>query len=113
MPVIASLEELSEDALIEILTEPKNALVKQYQKMFAFENVKLRFTDGALKAISQEAITRKSGARGLRSIMEDIMLDIMYDIPSQPNIKECIINKEATLKKETPLLLYEKEIKSA
>ncbi|MCD6353776.1 MAG: ATP-dependent Clp protease ATP-binding subunit ClpX [Proteobacteria bacterium] len=113
LPVIASLEELSENALIEILTEPKNALVKQYQKMFDFENVKLRFTGGALKTISQEAITRKSGARGLRSIMEDIMLDIMYDIPSQPNIKECIINKEATLKKETPLLLYEKEIKSA
>jgi len=113
LPVIASLKELSEEALIEILTEPKNALVKQYQKMFAFENVKLRFTDGALKAIAKEAITRKSGARGLRSIMEDIMLDIMYDIPSQPNIKECIINKEATLKKETPLLLYEKEIKSA
>ncbi|RLA93684.1 MAG: ATP-dependent Clp protease ATP-binding subunit ClpX, partial [Deltaproteobacteria bacterium] len=113
LPVIASLDELSEDALVEILVEPKNALVKQYQTMFSFENVKLRFTEDALRAIAREALRRKSGARGLRSIMEDIMLDIMYEIPSQPNIKECIINKEVVQKKEKPLILYEKETKSA
>ena len=113
LPVIASLDELSEDALVEILVEPKNALVKQYQTMFSFENVKLRFTEDALRAIAREALRRKSGARGLRSIMEEIMLDIMYEIPSQPNIKECIINKEVVQKKEKPLILYEKETKSA
>ena len=113
LPVIASLEELTEDALLQILTEPRNALVKQYQKMFAFEDVKLRFTEGALRAVAQEAIRRKSGARGLRAIMEDIMLDIMYEIPSQSNIKECIINEEVTLTREKPLLLYEKETKTA
>jgi len=113
LPVIASLDERSEDALVEILVEPKNALVKQYQTMFSFENVKLRFTEDALRAIARETMKRKSGARGLRSIMEDIMLDIMYEIPSQPNIKECIINKEVVLKKEKPLILYEKETKSA
>jgi len=115
LPVIATLSELSEEALIKILVEPKNALVKQYQAMFSFENVKLRFTRGALVAIAKEALKRKTGARGLRSIMEDIMLDVMFDIPSQSNIKECIINEEVVLKKEPPLLLYEneKETKSA
>ena len=113
LPVIATLSELSEEAMMQILLEPKNALVKQYQTMFSFENVKLRFTKGALSAISQEATKRKTGARGLRSIMEDIMLDVMFDIPSQPNIKECIINEEVVLKRESPLLMYEKETKSA
>jgi len=113
LPVIATLSELSEEALIQILVEPKNALVKQYQTMFSFENVKLRFTKGALSAISREATKRKTGARGLRSIMEDIMLDVMFDIPSQSNIKECIINEEVVLKRESPLLMYEKETKSA
>ena len=113
LPVIASLGELSEEALMEILVEPKNALVKQYQAMFAFEDVNLRFTDESLKLIAQETMKRKSGARGLRSIMEDMMLDIMYEIPSQSNIQECIINKEVVLKNENPLILYEKESKSA
>ena len=113
LPVIATLGELSEEALIQIMVEPKNALVKQYQTMFSFENVKLRFTKGALAAISQQATKRKTGARGLRSIMEDIMLDVMFDIPSQSNIKECIINEEVVLKRESPLLMYEKETKSA
>jgi ATP-dependent Clp protease ATP-binding subunit ClpX len=113
LPVIASLGELSEEALVEILVEPKNALVKQYQAMFAFEDVNLRFTDEALKAIAQVTMKRKSGARGLRSIMEDMMLDIMYEIPSQSNIKECIVNKEVVLKNEKPMILYEKETKSA
>lgn len=113
LPVIATLGELSEEALIQIMVEPKNALVKQYQTMFSFENVKLRFTKGALAAISQQATKRKTGARGLRSIMEDIMLDVMFDIPSQSNIKECIINEEVVLKRESPLIMYEKETKSA
>jgi ATP-dependent Clp protease ATP-binding subunit ClpX len=113
LPVIATLGELSEEALIQIMVEPKNALVKQYQTMFSFENVKLRFTKGALAAISQQATKRKTGARGLRSIMEDIMLDVMFDIPSQSNITECIINEEVVLKRESPLLMYEKETKSA
>src|SRR5207249_357816 len=88
LPVIATLQELDEQALVRILKEPKNALTRQYQKLFEMEGVHLRFTDGALSAIAREALKRKSGARGLRAIMENIMLDVMYDIPSQPNIKE-------------------------
>lgn len=106
LPVIATLNELTEDELVSILTEPKNALVKQYKKLFEMEDVRLRFTDGALKTISREAIRRKSGARGLRSIMENIMLDIMYDLPSHPEIYECIVNEDVILKQENPLLLY-------
>ena len=113
LPVIATLEELSIEALIDILKKPKNALVKQYQKLFDFENVKLRFTEGALMAIAKEAIKRKSGARGLRAIIENIMLDVMYEIPSQPNIRECIINEEVVLHHETPILLSEKEVEVA
>jgi ATP-dependent Clp protease ATP-binding subunit ClpX len=113
LPVIATLEELSVDALIDILKKPKNALVKQYQKLFEFENVKLRFTEGALMAIAKEAIKRKSGARGLRAIMENIMLDVMYEIPSQSNIRECIISEEVVLRHESPILLYEKEAEVA
>ena len=106
LPVIATLSELTEDELVSILTEPKNALVKQYKKLFELENVRLRFTDGVLRSISKEAIRRKSGARGLRSIMENIMLDIMYDIPSHPEIQECIINEDVLNKSAQPLLLY-------
>ncbi len=113
LPVIATLDELNIDALVDILKKPKNALVKQYQKLFEFENVKLRFTDGALVAIAKEAIKRKSGARGLRAIMENIMLDVMYEIPSQPNIKECIISEEVVLNHESPILVYEKEAEVA
>jgi ATP-dependent Clp protease ATP-binding subunit ClpX len=106
LPVIATLSELTEDELVSILTEPKNALIKQYKKLFELEDVRLRFTDGVLRAISKEAIRRKSGARGLRSIMENIMLDIMYDLPSHPEIQECIINEDVLLKQVVPLLLY-------
>jgi ATP-dependent Clp protease ATP-binding subunit ClpX len=113
LPVIATLSQLSEDALVEILTRPKNALVKQYEKLFEFENVKLKFTDGAIRAIAQEAIKRKSGARGLRSILEHVMLDVMYEIPSQSNIKECIISDEVIFNKESPIILYEKEAEVA
>jgi ATP-dependent Clp protease ATP-binding subunit ClpX len=113
LPVTATLEELSVDALIDILKKPRNALVKQYQKLFEFENVKLRFTEGALMAIAKEAVKRKSGARGLRAIMETIMLDVMYEIPSQSNIRECIISDEVVLHRESPILLYEKEMEVA
>jgi len=113
LPVIATLDELSIEALIDILKKPKNALVKQYQKLFDFENVKLRFTEGALMSIAKEALKRKSGARGLRSIMENIMLDVMYEIPSQPNIRECIISEEVVLNHESPILLYEKGVEVA
>ena len=113
LPVIATLSELDEDALVRILTEPKNALVRQYQKLFDMENVHLKFTQGALKAISREALKRKSGARGLRAIMENIMVDLMYDIPSQPNIKEVLISEEVVVQKEPPLLVYQKTAETA
>ncbi len=113
LPVLATLHELTEGELVEIMLEPKNALVKQYQKLFGMENVTLRFTDGALKAVAREAMKRNSGARGLRSILENIMLDIMYEIPSQPDIRECVISEEVVTAKEAPLLLYEGSLESA
>ncbi|MBI2066851.1 MAG: ATP-dependent Clp protease ATP-binding subunit ClpX [Deltaproteobacteria bacterium] len=113
LPVIATLSELDQKSLIEILTKPKNALVKQYQRLFEFERVKLKFTEEALAAVAKEAIKRKSGARGLRAILESIMLDIMYDIPSQSNIKEVVINEEVIQKKQGPVVVYEKKAESA
>src|SRR5256712_8667034 len=113
LPVIATLEELDETALVRILKEPKNALTRQYQKLFEMEGVHLRFTDGALSAIAREALKRKSGARGLRAIMENIMLDVMYDIPSQPNIKEVLISEEAVANKEQPIILFQKAAETA
>ena len=107
LPVIATLGELDDAALVRILTEPKNALVKQFQKLFEFENVALRFTDSALKAIARKSVERKSGARGLRAIMEAAMLDIMYEIPSMEAVKECVINEEVILSSEDPILLLE------
>ncbi len=111
IPIIATLGELSLDALVRILTEPKNALIKQYKKLFELENVELNFTEEVLQAIAKEAVTRKSGARGLRAILESVMLDIMYDIPSTPEVRECIIGEEVVTKGESPLLLYENENK--
>jgi ATP-dependent Clp protease ATP-binding subunit ClpX len=108
MPVVATLEELSEQALIDILTRPKNALIKQFQKLLALEGCKLRFTDDALNAIAKKALNRKTGARGLRAILEDVMLNVMYDVPSQPGIKECVINEEVITSGAEPLLIYEK-----
>lgn len=108
MPVVATLEELDEKALIDILTQPRNALVKQYQKLLALEGCKLRFTDGALTAIAKKAINRKTGARGLRAILEDVMLNVMYDVPSQPGIRECVVNEEVINEGAEPLLIYEK-----
>ncbi|KAB2842110.1 ATP-dependent Clp protease ATP-binding subunit ClpX [bacterium] len=113
IPILATLTELDEAALIEILTKPKNALIKQYQRLFEFEKVKLKFTQGALVAIAKEALKRKSGARGLRAILEHTMLDIMYEIPSQTNIREVVVNEDVFTKKEQPLIVYEKKAESA
>ena len=109
LPVLSVLDPLDEAALIDILARPKNALTKQYQKLFSFENVALTFTEGALKNIAQEAIRRNTGARGLRAVMENIMLDIMYEIPSKPNVKECIIDEEVVTKKTQPHLVLRTE----
>ena len=113
LPVIATLDELSAETLVRILSEPKNALVKQYEKLFELEGVNLRFTDSALTAIADEAVKRKSGARGLRAIMESCMLDIMYEIPSEESVKECVVGEDVVLNKEEPILLYEQTKKQA
>ena len=113
LPVVTSLFELNEDSLVKILTEPKNALLKQYQRLFEFENVKLTFTEDALVAMAKEAVVRRSGARGLRAIMEETMLDIMYELPSTENVRECIVGEEVVLKNEPPILLYEQAQKQA
>ena len=108
LPVVATLDDLDKDALVRILTEPKNALVKQYRKLVEFENVSLQFTEGALVAIAEKAIERNTGARGLRSIIEDLMLDTMYELPGMAGVKEIIINENVVARKESPLLVYEK-----
>ncbi|MGD2037593.1 MAG: ATP-dependent Clp protease ATP-binding subunit ClpX [Desulfobacterales bacterium] len=113
LPVIATLDELNENALIRILKEPKNALLRQFQKLFEMEGVNLRLTDSALAAIAREAMKRKSGARGLRAIMETCMLEIMYDLPSIANVKECVIGEDVVINKEDPILLYEQTKKQA
>jgi ATP-dependent Clp protease ATP-binding subunit ClpX len=113
LPVIATLDELSQTTLVRILSEPKNALVKQYKKLFELEGVNLRFTDSALTAVAAEAVKRKSGARGLRAILENCMLDIMYNIPSIENVKECVISEDVVLHREDPILLYEQSKKKA
>ena len=113
LPVIATLEELDKASLVRIMKEPKNALTRQYQKLFEMENVHLRFTDGALDAISAEALKRKSGARGLRAIMENIMLDVMFEVPSQPTIKEIVISEEVVKRREQPIVLYEQAQETA
>ncbi|MDO8494677.1 MAG: ATP-dependent Clp protease ATP-binding subunit ClpX [Deltaproteobacteria bacterium] len=113
LPVVATLDELDEPALVKILNEPKNALTKQYQRLFEFEKVHLQFAKGSLEAIAKEAIRRKSGARGLRAILEGVMLDVMYDIPSADGIREVIINEDVILKTAKPVLIYEKKAKTA
>ncbi|MFC1823783.1 ATP-dependent Clp protease ATP-binding subunit ClpX [Thermodesulfobacteriota bacterium] len=107
IPIVATLNDLSLEALVRILTEPKNALIKQYGKLFELEDVKLKFTEEALQRVAQNAVERKSGARGLRAILESVMLDIMYDIPSMPGIQECVVGEEVITRGESPLLLYE------
>lgn len=106
LPVIATLRDLDEDALVTILTQPKNALVKQYQRLFDLEDTKLTFTDDALRAIARRAIQRKTGARGLRSIMEDILLDTMFDLPTADSVEEVVVNEEAVNSDANPLLIY-------
>jgi ATP-dependent Clp protease ATP-binding subunit ClpX len=113
LPVLATLHELDEDALVQILVRPKNALVRQYQRLFEFENVKLEFTEPALRTISRQAIERKAGARGLRSILEHIMLDVMYEIPSQSNIKKCIISEDVVSGKVPPEIVQGKKAELA
>lgn len=109
LPVIATLDDLDESALIQILTEPKNALIKQYKRLFNMEGVELNFTDGALKAISQKAIDRKTGARGLRSILESTLLNTMFELPTIENVEEIVINEEVILNNAEPLLIYGKK----
>ena len=113
LPVIAPLEELDEKALIRILTEPRNALTKQYEKLMSFEKVKLRFTDGALVAIARKASAQKTGARGLRAILEEVMLDLMYEIPSQKQIKEVMLTEDVIYGKRQPIRIVEQDVKSA
>ncbi len=106
LPIVATLEELTEDDFVRILTTPKNALVRQYQKYFDFEKVALKFTDDALRAIAQEALRRKTGARGLRSILEEVMLDTMYELPSRTDIQECTITRDVVTERQQPALYF-------
>lgn len=113
LPVVATLDELGKPALVRILTEPKHALIKQFQRLLSFDNVKLKFTDKAYSAIANEALSRKTGARGLRAILEEVMLDIMYEVPSQNNLKECVITEDVINKKGKPILTYGEQAESA
>ena len=113
LPVIATLDELNQDTLIRILKEPKNSLIKQFQKLMEMEGVNLRLTDSALSAVAKEALKRKSGARGLRAILESCMIDIMYEIPSLENVKECVIGEDTVINNEDPILLFEQPKKQA
>lgn len=113
VPVVATLDDLDEEMLVDILVKPRNALIKQYQKLFDMEGVKLTFTDGALLQVAKAAIERKTGARGLRAILEEVMLDVMYELPAQSNVKECVISEEVVLNQQEPILVYEAEEKWA
>jgi ATP-dependent Clp protease ATP-binding subunit ClpX len=106
--VVATLDELTEEEFRRILVEPKNALVKQFQKLFEYEKIRLTFTDAALQEVAREATRRKTGARGLRSILEEVMLDIMYEIPSRTDLRECTVDDEVILGKKPPVLLSER-----
>ena len=113
LPVVATLEELDEEALIAILTQPKNALVKQYEKLFEFEDVALQFTEGALGAVARKALAQKSGARGLRAILEHAMLDLMYELPSRDDVEECVVGEEVIEQGAEPVLGLKREAESA
>lgn len=106
LPVVATLDDLDEETLIDILTRPRNAIVKQYQKLFEMEGVSLKFTDTALTEIAKEAIKRKTGARGLRAILEELMLDVMYELPGRANVRECVVTDEVVARKKEPILVY-------
>ena len=109
VPVIATLDELDEETLVAILVRPRNALTKQYQKLFEMDGVQLKFTEASLYEIAKLALERKAGARGLRGILEEIMLDVMYDLPNKSNVKEVIVNEDVVLQKREPILVYENE----
>lgn len=111
LPVIATLEDLDVDALVQILVEPKNALVKQYKKLFEMEDVELDFTDDALTAVAKRAIERKTGARGLRSILEGILLDTMFDLPSMDDVDQVMIDKDVVAGTKEPVRVYAKKAK--
>jgi ATP-dependent Clp protease ATP-binding subunit ClpX len=113
LPVVATLNELDQEELVRILIEPKDAITKQYKVLFDLENVKLKFTDGALRAIAKLSVERKSGARGLRSILENTMLDIMYDLPSRNDVRECVITEDVVMSKEKPILIFETKSETA
>lgn len=113
LPVTATLEELDEESLVKVLTEPRNALVKQYKKLFEMDDVQLTFTEGGLRAVAREAIRRRAGARGLRAILEQAMLEVMYEVPSNKAIKEVVINEDTIAKKEKPLVVLEKQAETA
>ena len=113
LPVVATLHELTEDALVEILVKPKNALVKQYTRLLELDQVRLSFTDGALHAMARRAIERKSGARGLRAIIDEAMLYVMYDVPSMSDVKEVVINEEVILGSGQPMIVLDSEAASA
>ncbi len=113
LPVVATLEELDEEALIAILTQPKNALVKQYQKLFEFEDVALQFTEAALAAVARKAVKQKSGARGLRAILEHAMLDLMFELPSRDDVEECVVGEEVIEQGAKPVLGLKREAESA
>ncbi|MEJ6670052.1 MAG: ATP-dependent Clp protease ATP-binding subunit ClpX, partial [Pseudomonadales bacterium] len=107
LPVLATLDELDEDALVRILTEPKNAYTKQYSKLFEMEDVEIDFREDALRAIARKATERKTGARGLRSILESVLLDVMYDIPSQDEVVKVVVDENVILGKSEPMLIYQ------
>jgi ATP-dependent Clp protease ATP-binding subunit ClpX len=108
LPVVGTLHELDKPALVQILTQPRNAITRQYQKLFEYENVKLRFTDDALEAIAESALSRKIGARGLRMIIEDLMLDLMYSVPGQKKLREVVVTREIVEAKDKSITLIEK-----
>lgn len=109
LPVLATLDELDEDALVRILTEPKNAYTKQYAKLFEMEEVEIDFREDALKAIARKATERKTGARGLRSILESVLLDVMYDIPSEAEVVKVVVDENVILGKSEPMLIYQQQ----
>jgi ATP-dependent Clp protease ATP-binding subunit ClpX len=113
LPVVATLHDLDEAALVRILREPKNAILKQYQKYFELERVRLKYTDDAVAAVAREAMKRGTGARGLRAVLEEVMLEIMYELPGIPGLKECMITREVILNKDRPILISEQKEQSA
>jgi len=113
LPVIATLNELDENDMVRILSEPRDSIIKQYKKLFELENVKLKFTDGALRAVAKLATERKTGARGLRSILENTMLEIMYELPSRRDMRECVISEDVVINRENPILIFESASETA